>query len=280
MRLVMTLLVRDEQDIVGANLDFHLDHGVDFVIATDNCSEDDTVSILEEYRRQGVLQLIREDTDDFNQGRWVTRMARLAAVDHGADWVINNDADEFWWPIEGDLASTLQKVPEGTDALLVPRYNFVVPAEEDRDLPFHRRMTVRYTVPWDPTKQGPIQPKMAHRAHPDVVVQQGNHDAQWEARGEVATLGAGVEILHYPIRSLAQFANKIAKGGAAYERNHDVPEHYGRRWRSMLALQRSGEFGALYADVVLDDDAVAAGIARGELVRDRRLTDALSDRKN
>lgn len=125
----MTLLVRDEEDIVRANLDFHLDHGVDFVIATDNRSEDGTVAILEEYERRGVLRLLHEPDDDYAQGRWVTRMARLAAVEHGADWVINNDADEFWLPLEGDLHEVLRSAPPGTDAVLVPRYNFVVPAE-------------------------------------------------------------------------------------------------------------------------------------------------------
>ena len=42
MKLVMTLLVRDEQDIVRENLDFHLAQGVDQVIVTDNGSEDAT----------------------------------------------------------------------------------------------------------------------------------------------------------------------------------------------------------------------------------------------
>ena len=116
----MTLLVRDEEDIVRANLDFHLDRGVDFVIATDNRSEDGTTAILEEYERSGVLRVIHERDDDYAQGRWVTRMARLAASEHGADWVINNDADEFWCPLEGDLRATLQSVPDGTDAVLVP----------------------------------------------------------------------------------------------------------------------------------------------------------------
>jgi hypothetical protein len=276
----MTLLVRDEEDIVRANLDFHLDRGVDFVIATDNRSEDGTTAILEEYERSGVLRLIHERDDDYAQGRWVTRMARLAASEHGADWVINNDADEFWCPLDGDLRTTLQSVPDGTDAVLVPRFNFVVPAEAadapPDPRPFHERMTVRYATPFDPIKQGPIQPKMAHRAHPEARVLQGNHDVQWPGRGEV-TEDVAIEILHFPIRSEAQFANKIAKGGAAYERNREVPEQYGRRWRKLLDAQRRGEFGDVYASVVLDSAAVTRGLAAGDLVDDRRLVDALAD---
>ena len=274
----MTLLVRDEEDILRANLDYHLDRGVDFVIATDNRSEDATVAILEDYERRGVLRLIHEPDDDYAQGRWVTRMARLAATEHGADWVINNDADEFWCPPGDDLRVVLQSVPAGPDAVLVPRFNFVVPAdgpEPDRR-PFHERMMVRYAEPFDPIKRGPVQPKMAHRAHAAARVLQGNHDVQWPGRGAVAD-DSGIEILHFPIRTEAQFANKIAKGGAAYERNQDVPERYGRRWRRLLEAQRRGEFGDVYAGVVLDEQAVAAGLAAGELVTDRRLSDALEE---
>ena len=46
MRIVMTLVVRDEVDIVEAWLAYHLARGVDLVIATDHRSIDGTTDIL------------------------------------------------------------------------------------------------------------------------------------------------------------------------------------------------------------------------------------------
>src|SRR5262249_30645506 len=103
MKLVATVLARDEADIIDAQVAFHLNAGVDFVIATDNNSRDGTTEILEAYQRDGCLHLIREPAEGLRQGEWVTRMARLAATDFGADWGINSDADEFWWPRGGPL---------------------------------------------------------------------------------------------------------------------------------------------------------------------------------
>jgi len=41
------------------------------------------------------LYYILEEEDNYNQHACVTRMARLACTRFGADWVINNDADEI-----------------------------------------------------------------------------------------------------------------------------------------------------------------------------------------
>ena len=117
MTLVMTLLARDEIDIVDEWLAFHLNAGADLVIATDNRSVDGTTEVLERYARSGHVHLIREPGEDLRQNEWVTRMARLAATEYGADWVINSDADEFWWPRGASLSEVLAAVP--------PRYGTV-----------------------------------------------------------------------------------------------------------------------------------------------------------
>ncbi len=133
MKLVMTLLVRDEADIVDAQIAFHLDAGVDFVVATDNRSEDGTTEILERYAREGMLHLIREPGDDLRQSEWVTRMARLAATEFGADWVINADADEFWWPRGGDSRASSRAVPDRFGVVRGAWRNFV-PRPDDEPL--------------------------------------------------------------------------------------------------------------------------------------------------
>ena len=116
----MTLLVRDEADVVDAQIAYHLNAGVDFVIATDNRSQDGTTEILERYERDGVLHLIREPGDDLRQSEWVTRMARLAATDFGADWILNTDADEFWRPRGGSFEELFAAVPARFGAVLAP----------------------------------------------------------------------------------------------------------------------------------------------------------------
>ncbi len=266
MRLVMTLLVRDEEDIVAANLAHHFDHGVDFVVATDNRSIDGTVAVLEAEERAGRLQLIHEPDDTYAQHRWVTRMARLAATDHGADWVINADADELWWPVEGDLRSTLDAVPDEIGVVVAQRYNLLARPDGDP-------MTVRQTSPrpHPGMGDGPLPPKAAHRADPEVIVLQGNHEVTGPHLGDGPPLDDGrIEILHAPVRSYAQFANKIVKGGAAYARNDELPTEVGHQWRRLHQLHEEGRFDDEWAGLVLDADAVAAGLADGSLVEDDR----------
>ena len=46
----MTLLVRDEEDIIEDNLLFHLNQGIDFVVVTDNRSVDVRSRALTSFR--------------------------------------------------------------------------------------------------------------------------------------------------------------------------------------------------------------------------------------
>ena len=173
MKVVMTLLARDEADVVDAQVAYHLHAGVDHVIATDNASTDGTSEILERYERAGRLQLIREAADDMRQDEWVTRMARLAATEHGADWVIHADADEFWWPRGGSVKDVLATVPSRYGVVRGCWRHFL-PRPDDGGF-FAERMTVRLATPAHPGDKETIfhaHQKVAHRAHPEVEIEE------------------------------------------------------------------------------------------------------------
>ena len=270
MKLVMTLLARDEADIVDAQIAFHLNAGVDFVVATDNRSVDGTTEILERYERAGYLHLIREHGDDMRQGEWVTGMARLAATDFAADWVINSDADEFWWPRGGSLKDVLATVP-GRFGVVRGCWRHFVPRPDGGSC-FAERMTIRLTKPAFAGDKRTIfhtHQKVAHRASPDVVIEAGNHYARGPGLDPLRAWHP-IEVLHFSVRSVAQLERKGA-GGWARNRDYILAEHQLR----LDDAARDRRLRVYFDSLAPSGDELARGLADGTFVIDTRLRDAL-----
>jgi len=264
----MTLLVRDEADVVDAQIAYHLNAGVDFVIATDHRSHDGTTEILESYAREGYLRNIREEGEFTREIEWQTRMARLAAIEHAAGWVINSAADEFWYPRGCSLKEVLAAVPSEYGIVRGLVQNFI-PSRDDTGW-FAERMTVRLAAPApinDPAT--PFRPvvKVAHRAHPNVAVAGGHQvfGLPWP----VLRSWYPLDVLHVPLRSREQCAGKYRKTWTGWEEN----------LRGDLARARAGsEQGrpdVIWERVALDESVLERGLAEGSLVSDTRLRDAL-----
>jgi Glycosyl transferase family 2 len=269
MKLVMTLLARDEADIVDEQIAFHLNAGVDFVIATDNRSQDGTTEILERYAREGHLFLIREDSEYLRQAEWITQMGRLAATDYRADWIVHSDADEFWWPRGESLKDVLSSIPERYGIVRALLRHFV--PRPDDGASFAERMTIRVSTSApinDPRSLFRPNLKTIHRADPNVNVSVGAQrlidSALLPLRGWYP-----VEFFHFPVRSVEQCERKyrhqqIGPGQA--------PSPYYDRMRTLLQEGRISEY---YETLVIDDDALGRGLRDGSLVVDTRLRDAL-----
>jgi hypothetical protein len=270
MKLVMTLRARDEADVVDAQIAFHLNAGVDFVVATDHRSEDGTTEILESYARQGHLRVIREESEV--RGDWITRMARLAARDFGADWVINSDADEFWWPRGGSLKEVLASVPERYGIVRALLRQFVPrPDEGEGESFFADRMVVRMSgaAPInDPTSLFRPNLKSIHRGDPEATVTAGGHtlvDSQLiPLRGWYP-----IELLHFPIRSFAQCERKYSNMTTA------VGDSRNSYYEEVRRAFSEGRFAEFYESLVVGDDALERGLRDGSLVVDTRLQEAL-----
>jgi hypothetical protein len=271
MKLVMTLLVRNEADIVAANIEYHLAQGVDFVIVTDHGSEDGTSEILREYERVGVAKVIRDDEEGHHQSNRVTHMVEVARLTHGADWVINNDADEFWWPLVGNLRDVFASIPPRFGQIQVQRRNFRPCAEDDGHGPFYSRLIYREASSSNLAGHT-LEPKVAHRPSPGVVVAPGNHSLHGT---ELSALPAGevLEVFHFPMRSYEQFERKVIQIGQGYEQVPDRSPRVGCDQLALLELQREGKLGEYYDGLVVDGDALERGLRLGTLVVDRRLDD-------
>lgn len=269
-KVVMTLLIRDEEDILEANLTFHLAQGVERFIVMDHLSRDGSRDIIERYCREGVAELIVQKDPGFRQAQWVTMMARKAFTDYRADWVINSDADEFWWPCQGDLRTSLSAVPSEFGSVTVRRHNF-----PPTDLPAHHfldRMTYRDTVSLNSMGK-PLSGKACHRGHAGANVRDGNHSAAVPGLPQSCEL-ASVEIMHFPARAKDQYVRKIAAGGASLAQ---TPEYRGGgTWRTLAASQ---DGAALHYDqMCLTASSTAARLEAGSIVVDTRLRDFMRAR--
>jgi hypothetical protein len=110
---------------------------------------------------------------------------------------------------------------------------------------------------------------VAHRARPDVEIEAGNHNADGTGL-EPLRAWHPIEVLHFSLRSAAQLKSK-SRGGWSRDPGDDPPLHRIRRNEA----QAAGQLAEHYASHLVDDEALARGLAEGRLAIDTRLRDAL-----
>jgi len=279
IKLIMTLLVKDEADCIRENIRYHLSAGVDFIIAIDNGSTDGTRDILRDYERGGVLSLTDEPGDNYAQAVWVTRAALRAREEFGADWVLNNDADEFWVSPNGDLKSHLRH----TDANILScrRKNMIFSKDDSSTQHWIDKAIHRVEHPY-PLPPGPrsilhkfpypfyyyhLKNKALVRTKNLVSISQGNHNAAFT--GEKIVKQSDIEIYHYPIRARSQFEAKILSGGLAYSKNKKLPKMVGWTWRRWYQMMKEHGMDYVMNDILPSEQRFLKDLSDGLIIEDR-----------
>ncbi|MFA6160260.1 MAG: glycosyltransferase family 2 protein [Parcubacteria group bacterium] len=259
-KLIMTLLARDEDDIIRQNIEFHLSRGVDFIIATDNASSDNTREIFKEYQAKGKLFLIDEPGRDKSQAAWNNRMTKIAIDKYRASAVFHCDADEFWLSKSGNLKKDIFKTKE--DVLIVDVINILL--EDNNGKEFFPKDT-KYIVlkPLESlTKEYELKnknmylfkypPKVILKTKGGVIeVTQGNHSIiNNNNKYEVANF-TDIEVYHFPLRNRDRFFNKVIITGKAVEKNRLLTKDMSFHIRKWYDAYKNGKLEEEYKKLVI-----------------------------
>ncbi|RWZ52652.1 hypothetical protein ELQ90_01495 [Labedella phragmitis] len=296
MKLVMTLVARDAEDVIAPMLEHHLAQGVDLILVADDGSVDGTRAIVSSYSGTGRV-LLAADPVEKTRSAVVSRLATAAAVTHGADWVMNADVGEFWFA--ADPSRTLERALEDVPRSVV---TFAVPVHDLTGTPARRGSGVR-RLRWRDERSAPTlwrragvvaatEPAAVHVGASSVSIREGSRRVSLTQRAEPPH-DSRLEVLRLPWRSWEQYRSEIgrARSDAAKPRwdASDTAALDDRRNRAELLehfyVFRHTVFdgepvGASSDDIVADDrvvDSLAAVLASGSAVRPDLLERALDD---
>lgn len=185
---------RNEADIIESSIRHLLAEGIDLVLLADGRSTDGTRDILQDLKETGQVQWYDDDKAFHDQPFWTNALASIAH-DHGAEWIIAADADEFWIGSDGrSLAEVILSQPPEVGKLYAPMYQ-----HHDWD----RREAHAKTFP-----------KVAYRWCGSARVRPGNHDVD-EVEG--SERWGEIEIREMQYRSFEHFVRKVHERNATID---------------------------------------------------------------
>jgi hypothetical protein len=268
-KIAMTLLVRDNDDILEENVLYHASQGVDLFIIMDNLSTDTTRHIIKKLATELPIIYHNQTNDDYRQAEWVTLMAQEAASEpHDVDWIINNDADEFWVFPMGSIREYLRSIPPHISALHVKRFNALNCGGDGKTPSLstsHPRESIYFDVDSRNCLGDPLPPKCLHRASREVNISMGNHSVSGLAGDTIAV--ENPFILHYPYREFSRYLKKITLGGAALERNPDISPGTAITWRKHYALANTNELNKFWCSLYVSSSRLQRGLISGKYMQ-------------
>jgi glycosyl transferase family 2 len=213
MKLVCISRVKNEIDIIEAFVRHHVAY-FDKLIIVDDASSDGTYEVLRALREEGLpLVVLRQRTVGYEQSRHMTRLMHMAVNQFGADWVVPLDADEFIEPKEGttlaEWLGTRQPTP-----VAVRWNNFVWRREFDASSEPNPVVRLRLRLPPRDDLNKVIIP--AQLIEDGISLSQGNHHLERNGEPLPAQQVDDIQLCHFPIRSVSQFASKVAIGYLQY----------------------------------------------------------------
>lgn len=213
----MAMQVKNEADIIELNIRYHALKGVSKFFIMDNNSTDGTWEILQQLKGEYNITVMKDTVTDYKQAINMTWLSEIAKK-QGVDICIQNDADEFWYPLSGSLMTNLNRQQT---VLRVKRVN-VLPLLHEPNNSLHSPWVTGDVVLHDHSHHlSSHQISFLHRSvlhkvmtncHGLIAISGGNHDARhcWDKirRKSYGEWNHNILIFHHALRSFKQFQIK------------------------------------------------------------------------
>ena len=291
MRIVVSLGVKDEAELIARSLEHLFAIGVDFVVVCDIESSDGTTGVLERYRSRGNIWYFQLGPDASHEEWQRANLELLAQTD--ADWIIFLDADEFPIPATGQLRDCAAfgradvvaldrfNVPLGTagptlPARLTPDHYDELMLVVDPVADYWQQVEVAPSLPW---LLSPVLPRVA--ARPDCIAEigLGVHDVVPPADRPVRRERArDLLVAHVPFTTSQRFARKVANIRENLRLQPTAfPEGSALHWKRWAALPDPESVQEEFDRMLFDPVTVAELRKRGVI---RSASDHLSRQAN
>ena len=262
MKLVAVARVKNEADIIEPFVRHHIQH-FDKVIVLDDGSTDGTHQLLRQLQSTSRdLVVLSQPTIGYMQHAHMTMLLRMAADSFGADWIAPLDADEFIEPTDGLLlAQILADRQPAVYRLAWSNFIWTPSLEESGERNPVLRQRFRLAPRMDKTKL------VLHAQFVSGAAElgSGNHFLTHCGRPVPTQPLDEVQLCHYPVRSIAQYAGKIAIGHLQYLATPNWDR--GTGFHYIKPFQELANFGLTGISKLVSHDSLFYSLEESEQVK-------------
>ena len=267
MKIAAVTTVRNESDIVESFVR-HNAAFIDRLYILDHRSTDSTPAILRRLIEEGLpLTASREDDGIFRQGPTMTRLIKRAMEDDGWNFILPLDCDEF---LRIESRSSLERALAELDGASVGScdvVNYIPYADDDSsECDVLRRIVHRVrTIPELSCKIRKVIIPAAVVARAGFSLHEGHHGVQIDGKRAREQRVGELELAHFPVRSIEQFAHRAIVCSLAWYSRSDYNPHWGWHYRKFcdqikrkpaLSADDLTEAALLYVDIYLETGSV------------------------
>ncbi len=285
MKLIMAMVVKNEEDLIEKNIRFHCAMGVDGVIVTSHNSTDSTNEILEKLKQEGlVLEIIYKSSPLHEHHVWVNQMVKIARKKYKADWILNADADEFYYSKDLNLKKSIYKYSSmGYNVIWVDSI-FSFPEDDCKDLEnklfitgfipdFQREIILKNKdIPFYTRKLKASCPKVIHTTRDFKSATDGNHWVKMYKHRQVESIN--INLYHYNCRNYKSYE---AKAKRWMETSRLLPDKKCPE-KHIISLYESGKLKEHY-DKEYSKEVLSVMINCGAVTTDKSVADFLKYKK-